>query len=141
MFYLLDTNVLSELRNRKRCDPAVAKWQKSIDETVCFLSVISLTEIRKGINKIEKSDQRFADHLERWLSETLKGKFGGRTILVDPEIAEEAGRILALRTRTAEDALIAATAKVYDLTLVTRNVADFEGLGLHVLNPWEEGGA
>jgi predicted nucleic acid-binding protein len=137
MAYLLDTNVLSALRNPKRCDPMVRKWQKSVSPTECFLSAISLMEIRKGIGQVIGKDPDFAEILDFWLERNVKQHFARRTFPINSEIAEEAGRILAMRTRTIEDSLIAASATVLQLTLVTKNVADFDDLDIFLINPWE----
>lgn len=137
MAYLLDTNVLSALRNPKRCDPRVKKWQKSISPAECFLSAVSLMEIRKGIGQVMGKDPDFAKILDFWLENYVKKQFSSRIFPVNPKIAEEAGRILGIRTRAVEDSLIAATAKSLGLTLVTRNIADFDDLDLQVVNPWE----
>ncbi|MGJ8695124.1 MAG: type II toxin-antitoxin system VapC family toxin [Verrucomicrobiaceae bacterium] len=139
MPYLLDTNVLSALRNPKRCDPGVREWQASVAPGECFLSAVSLMEIRKGIGQVARKDAEFAKVLEFWFENHVKPLFSRRVFPVTAEIAEEAGRILAMRTRTVEDSLIAASARVLGLTLVTRNVGDFDDLAIDLLNPWEGG--
>lgn len=137
--FLLDSNVVSELRSNKRCDPRVRRWQENATLANCWISVVTLLEIRRGIGQIERKDAEFAGILERWLEERVKPAFGGRILAVTSLVAERTGRIAAARTRGLADCLIAATALEYRLALVTRNVADFEDLeGLEIVNPWNE---
>lgn len=137
--FLLDSNVVSELRSAKRCHPGVRAWEKQTSRGDCWISVVTLLEIRKGIDQITRKDAEFASILERWLADRLKPTFESRMLAVTALVAERAGRIAAIRTRGLADCLIAATALVHDLTLVTRNVGDFQDLeGLKILNPWGE---
>lgn len=135
MTYLVDTNVISELRKGARCDAGVAAWYASASEDHLLLSVLVLGEIRKGLERLRPRDPEQAAALERWL-ETVAQAFGERVLPVDAAVAEEWGRMSARRPVSTVDALLAATAKVHGLILVTRNVADVQGLGAEVLNPF-----
>ncbi len=136
--FLLDSNVVSELRSAKRCDPGVRTWERNTPLASCWISVVTLLEIRLGIGRIMGKDAAFAGILEAWLEQRVKPAFDGRTLTVTPPVAERAGRIAAERTRGLADCLIAATALEHRLTLVTRNVADFVDVeGLEIVNPWE----
>ena len=135
--FLLDSNVVSELRSAKRCHPRVRAWEQETPLASCWISVVTLLEIRQGIGQVERKDAKFAGTLERWLEQRVKPVFEARTLSVTSPVAERAGRIAAGRTRGLADCLIAATAMEHQLTLVTRNVADFEDLdGLKIINPW-----
>jgi len=134
--YLIDTNIISEVRKGDRCDHRVAAWYASIDDADIYLSVLVLGEIRKGVERARPNDPARARALETWLS-TVRESFADRVLPVDQMIADEWGRMGAKRPVSTIDALLAATAKVHSLTLVTRNVADVADLGAHVLNPFE----
>ncbi|MDX8150501.1 type II toxin-antitoxin system VapC family toxin [Patulibacter brassicae] len=133
--WLLDTNVLSELR-RPRPDDRVRAWAASAPAPRLFLSVIVVGEIRKGIERVTRRDPAQAQSLETWLTGLLTA-FAGRIVPVDLAVADRWGRIEAARPTPGADALLAATAIVHDLTFVTRNVRDVEGTGARLLNPWE----
>lgn len=135
--FLLDSNVVSGLRSAKRRHPGLQAWQREAPPESCWISVVTLLEIRKGIVQVEGKDAEFAGVLQRWFEERVTPTFGARTLSVTPPVAERAGRIAAIRTRGLADCLIAATALEHRLTLVTRNVPDFEDLdGLEIVNPW-----
>jgi predicted nucleic acid-binding protein len=133
--YLLDTNIISELRKRERCNANVARWYSAVGEDDAFLSVLVLGEIRRGIEQIRR-DAAQARALDRWLGE-LREVFSDRVLSVDQSIAEEWGRMTALHPASAVDGLLAATARVHGMTLVTRNVAHVRNLGAQILNPFE----
>lgn len=135
MNYLIDTNVVSEVRKGARCDPNVADWYDSIDDRDLYLSVLILGEIRRGIERARAREPARAKALETWLSE-VRNAFAERILAVDQAVADEWGRISAGRSVPAIDGLLAATAKVHGLTLATRNVADVSGLGARVFDPF-----
>lgn len=138
MNFLLDTNVISEWV-KPRPDSGVATWLAGADEDRVFVSVISLTELRYGIERLPAGARR--QRLERWLQEELPGRFEGRVLPVDGEVADISGRLMAHneaigRTIGTMDVFIAATARVQGLTLVTHNVSHFEAMVKPVVNPW-----
>ena len=136
MKYLVDTNVISEIRKGARCNPGVSAWYATVtDEDLC-LSVLVLGEIRKGIELKRRRDPLQADLLEAWLDQ-IRMAFGDRALPVDATIIEAWGRMAARRSVPVVDGLLAATAKVHDLTLVTRNEADVADLGARILNPFD----
>jgi predicted nucleic acid-binding protein len=132
--YLLDTNVISEIRRQR--DPGVRTWASTVPDSALYLSVLTLGEIRKGIERLRPRDPHRADAFATWLTE-LGARFADHVIPIDIEIAHQWGRLNAASPRNTVDCLIAATALVRDLTVVTRNTPDFEGCGLRLLNPWE----
>lgn len=136
MSFLIDTNIISEVRKGDRCDATVAAWWAGVAEDDLWLSALVVGEIRKGVELARRRDPRKAEVLEAWLSDVLSG-FGDRVLPVDATVAEEWGRMNAIRPVPVIDALLAATAKANDLTLVTRNEADVAGLGVEVLNPFQ----
>lgn len=136
MSFLIDTNILSEIRKGARCDPAVATWWAEVAEGDLWLSTLILGEIRKGIELARRRDPDKADVLETWLGEVVAG-FADRLLPVDAAVAEAWGRMTAIRPVPVIDALLAATAQVHSLTLVTRNATDVAGLGVTVLNPFD----
>ncbi len=136
MSYLIDTNVLSELRNRK-ADGNVVAWMQARPRLSLYLSVLSLGEIRKGIEGV--ADPTFRQALLDWLEVDLPNWFVGRLLGIDAQTADRWGRVQAAAGRTLPviDGLLAATALQHGLTLVTRNTQDFAGLGVQIINPWE----
>jgi hypothetical protein len=135
--YLLDTNVVSELGPRKRTDPNVARWANSVLSSSFYLSVVSLAEIEIGVLRMERRDARQGEILRRWFEETILPSFAGRLLEVDERVARLCARLHVPNPRPAYDALIGATALAHDLTLVTRNIADFATIGADLINPWE----
>ena len=135
MTYLLDTNVLSELPKGPRCNAHVATWFSGVaDEALCP-SVLVVGEIRGGIEAVRRRDPRRAGTLERWLVRLARDP-ADRILPIDRAVAEEWGRLGAVRTVSVVDLLLAATARVHGLTLVTRNVRDVEWTGVPCLNPF-----
>ncbi len=135
MTWLVDTNVVSEIRKGRRCHPAVAVWWAGVAESDLFLSVLTLGEIGRGVEAVRPRDPAKAAVLEAWLA-SLVPAFGPRILPVDATVATVWGRIAAIRSVPVVDALLAATALVHGLTLVTRNGADVAGLGARVLDPF-----
>lgn len=135
MSYLLDTNVLSELRKGRRCDPAVAAWFSTIAAEEIFLSVIAIGEIRKGIELRRRRDPRTAQTLDSWLR-ALQAEHSERILPVDLTVAEQWARLDVPNPRPVIDSLQAATAMVHGLTFVTRNIDDVIGTGAPLLNPF-----
>ena len=133
--YLLDTNVVSELRRRDRGDENVSAWYASVSADELFLSVLTLGEIRKGIELIRDRDTGQADMLETWLR-YMEQQHEGRILPVDAAIANAWGQMHYVRNIPVVDGLLAATARVHNLTLVTRNVQHVLGLGVSLLNPF-----
>jgi toxin FitB len=133
--YLLDTNVLSEVRKGKHASPSVIHWFESKLEEQLFTSVLVLGEIRNGIERIRLRDRAQAERLESWLAETT-ADFGERALPVTLEISDAWGRLAPARPLPAMDALLVATSIVHGLTFVTRNTADVLNLGAKLLNPF-----
>jgi toxin FitB len=133
--YLIDTNIISEVRKGDRCDVHVSTWYASISDGDIFLSTLVLGEIRKGIELARPSDPDKAAALERWLRQ-VETMFDGRVLGIDNAVADQWGRLSAIRPIPVIDGLLAATALVNGLTLVTRNDRDVAGLGVVVLNPF-----
>lgn len=131
--YLVDTNVVSEAR---RGSPQALAWLRSVDPAGIHLSALTLGEIMRGIALKQKSDPKTAGHLAEWLRK-LRHDHTNRILPVTDQIAVEWGRIAAIRSRGDVDGLIAATAIVHDLILVTRNNRDFDDTGASVINPWD----
>jgi predicted nucleic acid-binding protein len=140
MRFLLDTNVVSEW-SKPRPAIGVVEWLAAIDEDLVFLSVMSLVELRYGVDRLADGAKR--RRLATWLEEELVVRFEDRLLDVSPAVAITCGSLIARRERAGQrigivDGLIAATAQVFSLTLVTRNTADFLGAGIQLLNPWDE---
>lgn len=136
--FLLDTNVVSELRKAAngKADQNVVTWASAVSPATLYLSVISVLEIEMGILKRARHDAPQAAVLRAWLEQFVLPAFDGRTLPVDVPVALKAASLNVPNPHGSSDCLIAATALVHGLTVVTRNVADFEGTGLKLLNPW-----
>ena len=133
--YLLDTNVVSELRKRDRCDENVAAWYTGLSDDDLYLSVLTLGEIRKGIELVRDRDPGQAEVLENWLR-YVEQNYEGRILPIDADITDAWDRMHQIRNIPAVDGLLAATAKVHNLTLVTRNIQHVQDLGVELLNPF-----
>ena len=136
--YLLDTNVVSELRKAKRADRNVTTWAGSVPTTSLFLSVITILEIDTGILLVERRDPPQAVLLCAWLEGQVLPAFAGRILAVDTVMARSCAKLHVPDRRSDRDALIAATALIHGLTVVTRNTDDFKDMGVELLNPWEK---
>lgn len=138
MIYLLDTNVISELRKFPDggVNANVAKWAKSAQATSFHLSAVTIFELTVGVLKVERRDSVKGAMLRRWLEGSVLPTFAERILPVDVVIAQRCALLHVPQSRSDWDALIAATALVHGMTVVTRNVKDFEPLGVPVLNPW-----
>ena len=134
--FLVDTNVVSELRKLERMNPGVREWFDGTVPNDMFLSVITVGEIRKGIEEKRLSDPAQAEALERWMARTLT-IFANHTLPVTRDIADRWGALCPGQPLPPSDGLLAATALVHDLTMVTRNTKDFERSGVRLLNPWK----
>lgn len=136
--YLLDTNMVSELRKGKtgKANPNVIQWAASVPATRLFLSVITVLELETGILLIERRDPAQATLLRAWLEDYVLPAFAGRILVVDTAVARRCAKLHVPDPRADRDALIAATALVHSMIVVTRNVADFEPTGVSLLNPW-----
>jgi toxin FitB len=134
--FLIDTNIISEVRKGERCDARVANWYTAIADTNIFLSVLVLGEIRRGVELARRTDARKADALASWLK-LVEQTFGPHILPINAAVADEWGRMSALRPIPVIDGLLAATAKVHGLTLVTRDADGLQGLGASILNPFK----
>lgn len=135
MTFLVDTNVLSEIRKRDRADLGVRRWFAATEEDSLFLSVVVLGEMRQGIESKRRRDPQAAHHLEAWLN-GLETTFGDRLLAVDAAVADVWGRLNSVRPMPVADGLLAATALVHGFTLVTRNTDDFARTRVALLNPF-----
>jgi toxin FitB len=134
--FLVDTNVLSEVRKGHRCNESVAEWWSTVAEKEIFISVLTIGEIRKGIESVRRRDDRGAAALEAWLSRVVS-HHRDQILPIELDIVEEWGRLIVPDPLPVIDGLLAATAKVRGLTLVTRNVADIARTGVDSFNPWQ----
>ena len=134
--FLLDTNVIAEIRKGSRANAHVRSWFAALDPDAILLSVVTIGEIRKGIENVRRRDAAAARALERWLRRVLRDH-RDRILAVDLPVAEEWGRLNVPDPVPVIDGLLAATAKVHGLTLATRNVKDVARSGAEVVNPFE----
>jgi toxin FitB len=136
--YLLDTNVVSELRKaaRGRADPCVSTWARGVAATDLFLSVISILELELGVLLALRRDPAQGGHLRTWLATQVLPAFAGRILPIDTSVAQRCAGLHVPDPKADRDALIAATALVHGLVVVTRNTADFAATGVTLLDPW-----
>lgn len=135
---LLDTNVVSALKaSRAPADPQLRDWIGTLDVQSAYLSAITVLEIERGTLRLEQRDPRQGNALRRWFRGDVLPRFAGRVLPVDERVALACAVLHVPRNRPELDALIAATAVVHDLTLATRNVRDFAGTGVRLVNPWD----
>jgi len=138
MMYVLDTNVVSELRKVRlgKADANVAAWAESVDAASLFVSAITIMELELGVLSVERRDAAQGAVLRLWLEQQVLPEFAGRTLPVDTAVAQRCARLHVPDRRGERDALIAATALVHGMAVVTRNAADFEPTGVGIVNPW-----
>lgn len=139
MMYLLDTNVVSELRKVRagKADPNVAAWTERVDAADLFVSVITIMELEFGVLLIERKDASQGVLLRTWLEKQVLPEFSKRTLPIDTAVAQRCARLHVPDKCNERDALIAATALVHGMMVVTRNVIDFQSTGVMILNPWD----
>jgi toxin FitB len=139
MMFVLDTNVVSELRKVRlgKADTNVTAWTASVDAADLFVSAITIMELELGVLSIERKDATQGAMLRSWLEQHVLPEFSGRTLPVDTAVAQRCTRLHVPDKRGERDALIAATALVHGMTVVTRNFADFKPTGVPLINPWE----
>lgn len=137
--FVLDTNVVSELRKVRlgKADTNVTAWTESVDATDLFVSAITIMELELGVLSIERKDATQGAMLRSWLEQQVLPEFSGRTLPIDTAVAQRCARLHVPNKRGERDALIAATALVHGMTVVTRNVSDFKLTGVTLFNPWE----
>ncbi|EQD46482.1 PilT protein [mine drainage metagenome] len=137
--FLLDTNVISELRKAGdgKADANVVAWLSSVDATTFYLSAVTLMEIELGILRIERRDPSQGARLRAWMDHHIQPEFADRTLPVDMAVALRCAPLHVPDPRPERDAFIAATALAHGMTVVTRNVADFAPTGVPLLNPWD----
>jgi predicted nucleic acid-binding protein len=136
--YLLDTNVVSELRKAPagKADPNVIKWASNTHPEMLYLSVITVLELEMGILLMERRDQHQGSLLRRWLEHQVLPAFDGRILSVDTAVARKSAELHVPDRRAERDAMIAATALIHRMKVVTRNVADFDQSAIEIVNPW-----
>ena len=135
--FLLDTNILSELRKESRCDPGVRTWFEKASSDQLFISVLVLGEIRQGIERIRLRDQPQAEALEKWLT-WISSEFADHILPVDEHVAEQSGRLGSRQTAPVLDSLIAATALTHNLAVVSRDAEGFRNTGVRLINPFAQ---
>ena len=139
MMFVLDTKVVSELRKQLlgKADTNMTAWTESVDAPDLFVSAITIMELELGVLSVERKDATQGALLRSWLEQHVLPEFSGRTLPVDTAVAQRCARLHAPEKRGERNALIAATALVHGMTVVTRNVADFEPTGVTTVNPWD----
>ena len=139
MMFILDTKVVFELRKLRlgKADTNVTAWTESVDASDLFVSAITIMELELGVLAVERKDATQGALLRSWLEQHVLPEFSGRTLPVDTAVAQRCARLHAPDKRGERNALIAATALVHGITVVTRNVADFKTTGVTTVNPWD----
>lgn len=137
--FLLDTNVVSELRKARtgKAHPNVAAWAKTVQESSLFLSAIVVQELEIGVLQLERKDSAQGAILRSWQNEYVLPTFADRVLSIDTTVARRSARLHVPDPQPYRDGLIAATALVHGMTIVTRNIADFQATGVPLLNPWD----
>ena len=137
MNYLLDTNFISEARRPARLPARVVQWVNSVDPTSWYICVVNLIEIEIGVRRLARRDPAQAAVLREWKRDWVVANFARRTLAIDVEVAELFASFQVPDPRPIYDALLAATAIVHNMTLVTRNLRDFDGMPVRTKNPWD----
>lgn len=139
MTFLLDTNVISELRKAGdgRADANVTAWVAAQDATTFLISAITILELERGVLSVQRRDPKQGGRLRKWLDDHVRPQFAGRILPIDDAIATRCAQLHIPDRRNEADALIAATALVHNLSVVTRNVKDFHETGVVVIDPWQ----
>jgi toxin FitB len=134
--FIVDTNVVSELRRPSKANPKVREWAREVAVSSQYLSAISVLELELGILLTSRKDARQGAALRKWMDEQVLREFEGRILPVDLAVAQRCARLQVPDPKSERDALIAGTALVHSMTVVTRNARDFESTGVAVFNPW-----
>ncbi|MBB5754147.1 type II toxin-antitoxin system VapC family toxin [Prosthecomicrobium pneumaticum] len=135
--FVLDTNVISELRRPERSDRAVLSWAESLPVECFFVSAITILELEQGALTVAREDKAFGSILRDWIDRVVLPHFGGRVLSIDRAVAMRCAELHVPTRRAERDAFIAATALVHGMKIATRNVRDFQPMGVAVINPWE----
>ena len=134
--FVLDTNVISELRKKNNADRRVIEWASKLPSSTLFLSAISIMEAEVGALLAERRDPPLAAQLRAWIDDHVLRHFAERILPIDTDVSLQCAKLHVPKTRAYRDTFIAATAFVHDMTVVTRNTKDFEATGVRLLNPW-----
>ncbi|WP_210275844.1 type II toxin-antitoxin system VapC family toxin [Phyllobacterium sp. P30BS-XVII] len=139
MMFILDTNVVSELRKVRagKADPQFARWANGAESGQLYISAITVLELETGVLQMERRDPGQGSVLRAWLDQKVLPEFAGRTLSIDTAVAQRCARLHVPDRRSERDALIAATGFVHGMTIVTRNIIDFLPTGIPLLDPWE----
>ena len=135
--YILDTNVISELRKGKKAERSVRMWAQVVPAANLYLSVVSVLELEIGILLLERRDRKQGAILRTWIDSHVLPSFSGRILAIDTVVAQRCALLHVPHPRSDRDALIAATALVHGMTVVTRNASDFQATGVGIVNPWD----
>lgn len=135
--FLLDTNVISELRQVTKANANVVSWARAVSSSALFISVITVLEIEMGVLQKERQDPSQGAILRTWINSHVLPAFSGRILNIDVAVSQRCAKLHIPDPKSERDALIAATALVHGMTVVTRNVKDFEGTGVALVNPWK----
>lgn len=135
--YLLDTNVVSELRKAQKSHPSVRMWAQAMPAGSLYLSVISVLELEIGVLLVERRDRKQGRILRSWMDGHVLPTFAGRVLGVDTAVAQRCATLHVPDPRSDRDALIAATALIHGLTVITRNVSHFQPMEVSLFNPWQ----
>ena len=136
--FIIDTNVISELRKRDHADRKVLAWADNADDRLFYLSSITIFEVRYGALRVQRRDKVQGGLMLEWLQRDILDAFAGRILPIDTEVAAECAALHVPDPKPERDAFIAATALVHGMAVVTRNVRDFAPMGVRMVNPWEE---